>query len=231
MESTASASDAQDTDADSRTMDIVAKRASDDVTRGATKSHHCNHCFERRRCQHGPEDATAPISADTVTSCLVAHNNVQHDDDESPATTESQEGWHTIYYGRRRKPGHESVRDADGVHGANNKVEPGFGNTQAKTQERRMSRIVKVCRMPKLPAGDYKIVIRLRGGLRVAVLGPTDITRGIHEAVATSPEVRHFDVICPNKTQNIMIVSTLDPNRADQYRKIKKILLRGKEYD
>ncbi|KAL3251191.1 hypothetical protein MRX96_055223 [Rhipicephalus microplus] len=47
---------------------------------------------------------------------------VQHDNDESPTTTESEEGWHTVYYGRRRKPGHESVRDADGVHGANNKA-------------------------------------------------------------------------------------------------------------
>ncbi|KAL3242600.1 hypothetical protein MRX96_047704 [Rhipicephalus microplus] len=48
--------------------------------------------------------------------------DVQHDDDESRATTESEEGWHTVYYGRRRKPGHESVRDADGDHGANNKT-------------------------------------------------------------------------------------------------------------
>ncbi|KAL3186979.1 hypothetical protein MRX96_026077 [Rhipicephalus microplus] len=55
--------------------------------------------------------------------------DVQHDDDESPVTTESEEGWHTVYYGRRRKPRHELVRDADGVHGANNKVEPGFRNT------------------------------------------------------------------------------------------------------
>ncbi|KAL3242780.1 hypothetical protein MRX96_020947 [Rhipicephalus microplus] len=63
--------------------------------------------------------------------------NVQHDDDESPATTESEEGWHTVYYGRRRKPGHESVRDADGVHGANNKVEPDFqtmGQTTSKAK-------------------------------------------------------------------------------------------------
>ncbi|KAH8029185.1 hypothetical protein HPB51_023750 [Rhipicephalus microplus] len=138
--------------------------------------------------------------------------DVQHDDNESPATTEIEEGWHTVYYGRRRKPGHESVRDADGVHGANNKVEPGFRNTQTQTQERRMSRIEKASRMPKLPAGDYKITIRPRGGLRVAALGPTDITRGIHEAAATPPEVRHFDVICPNKTQNIMIGSTPDPD-------------------
>ncbi|KAL3188445.1 hypothetical protein MRX96_003422 [Rhipicephalus microplus] len=72
MESTASAGDAQDTDAGSRTMDV------------------------------------------------------QHDDNESPVTTESEEGWPTVYYGRRRKPGHESVRYADGVHGANNKVEPDF---------------------------------------------------------------------------------------------------------
>ncbi|KAH8026638.1 hypothetical protein HPB51_023148 [Rhipicephalus microplus] len=137
--------------------------------------------------------------------------DVQHDDDESPATTKSEEGWHTVYYGRRRKPGHESVRDADGVHGSNNKVDPGFGNTQAKMQERRMSRIEKASRMPKLLMGDYKIVIRPRGGLGVAALGPTDITRGIHESAATSLKVRHFDVICPNKTQNIMILSTPDP--------------------
>ncbi|KAH8042492.1 hypothetical protein HPB51_023540 [Rhipicephalus microplus] len=163
MESTASASDAKDTDADLRTMDV------------------------------------------------------QHDDDELPATTESEEGWQTVYYGRRRKPRHESVRDADNNHGANNKAEPSFGNTQAKTQERPMSRIEKASRMPKLPVGDYEIVIRPRGGLRVAALGPTDITRGIHEAAATPPEVRHFDVICPNKTRNIMIVSTPDPDRADQY--------------
>ncbi|KAH8042795.1 hypothetical protein HPB51_025847 [Rhipicephalus microplus] len=177
MESTAPAGDAQDTDGDSRTMDV------------------------------------------------------QHDDDESPATTESEEGSHTIYYGRRRKPGHESVRNADGVHSANNKVEPGFGNTQAKTQGIRMSHIEKASRMPKLPAGDYKTVIRPRGGLRVAALGPTDITRGIHEVAATPPEFRYFDVICPNKTQNITIVSTPDPDPADQYRKIKKILIPGKEYE
>ncbi|KAH8033692.1 hypothetical protein HPB51_015314 [Rhipicephalus microplus] len=155
--------------------------------------------------------------------------DVQHDDDESPATTESEEGWHTVHYGRREKPGHKSVRDADGFHGAHNKVEPGFGNTQAKTQERRMNCIEKASRMLKVPAADYIIVIRPRGGLRAATLGPTDITRGIHEAAATAPEVQHFDVICPYKTQNIMIVSTPDADEANQYRKIKKILIRGKE--
>ncbi|KAH8031155.1 hypothetical protein HPB51_013451 [Rhipicephalus microplus] len=76
-----------------------------------------------------------------------------------------------------------------------------------------MSRIEKGSRMSKLSAGYYKIVIRPRGGLRVVALGPTDIPRGIHEAAATPPEIRHFDAICPNKTQNIMIVSTPDPDR------------------
>ncbi|KAL3188495.1 hypothetical protein MRX96_003460 [Rhipicephalus microplus] len=68
MESTALAGDAQDSDANSRTIDI------------------------------------------------------QHGGDESPATTESEEGWHTVQYGRRQKPGHGSARDADGGHGANNKL-------------------------------------------------------------------------------------------------------------
>ncbi|KAH7939289.1 hypothetical protein HPB52_010058 [Rhipicephalus sanguineus] len=177
MESAASAGDAQDTDADVRTMDV------------------------------------------------------QQECDESPATTDNEEGWHTVHHGRRRKPGHGSVGDADGGHGADNKGEPSMGKTQANTQERRINRIEKASRMPKLPAGDYKIVIRPRGGLCVAALGPMDITRGIHEAAATPLEVRQFDVICPNKTQNIMVVSTPDPDRADQYRKIKKILIRGKEHE
>ncbi|KAH8040869.1 hypothetical protein HPB51_013039 [Rhipicephalus microplus] len=94
-----------------------------------------------------------------------------------------------------------------------------------------MNRIEKASRVPKLPVGGYKIVIRPRGGLRVAALGPTDITRDIHEAAATPPEVRNLDVICPNKTQNIMIVSTPDPDSADQCRNIKKILTRCKEYE
>ncbi|KAH7968671.1 hypothetical protein HPB52_010614 [Rhipicephalus sanguineus] len=170
MESAASAGDAQDTDADVRTMDV------------------------------------------------------QQECDESPATTDNEEGWHTVHHGRRRKPGHGSAGDADGSHGANNKGEPSLGKTQANTQERRINRIEKASRMPKLPAGDYKVVIRPRGGLCVAALGPMDITRGIHEAAATPPEVRQFDVICPNKTQNIMVVSTPDPDRADQYRRIKKYL-------
>ncbi|KAL3233999.1 hypothetical protein MRX96_022756 [Rhipicephalus microplus] len=82
MESTALAGDAQDTDADSRTMDV------------------------------------------------------QDDDDESSATTESEEGWHTVHYGRRRKPGPESVRDAGGCHGANNKVEPGFEDVYKSARHR-----------------------------------------------------------------------------------------------
>ncbi|KAH7932444.1 hypothetical protein HPB51_029283 [Rhipicephalus microplus] len=138
--------------------------------------------------------------------------DVQHDDDESPVTTEREEGWHTIHNGRRQKPEHESLTNADGCYSPNNKVEPGFGNTQAGTQKRWMNLIKKARRMPKLPAANYKIVIRPRGGLRVAALGPTDITRGIHEATATPPEVWHFNVICPNRTQNIIILSTPDPD-------------------
>ncbi|KAL1473490.1 hypothetical protein MTO96_038628 [Rhipicephalus appendiculatus] len=176
-------------------------------------------------------ESAASGGASQDTDADVRTMDVQQDGDESPATTNSEEGWHTEQHGRRRKPGHGSAGDAGGSHGANNKVEPSSGNTHAKTQERRINRIEKASRMPKLPAGDYKVVIRPRGGLCVAALSPTDITRGIHEAAATPAEVRQFDVICPNKTQNIMVVSTPDPDRADQYRKIRKILIRGKEHE
>ncbi|KAL1425917.1 hypothetical protein MTO96_018722 [Rhipicephalus appendiculatus] len=175
-----------------------------------------------------PMESAASGGAAQDTDADVRTMDVQQDGDEAPATTNSEEGWHTVQHGRRRKPGHGSAGDGGGSHGATNKVEPSSGNTHTKAQERRINRIEKASRMPKLPAGDYKVVIRPRGGLCVAALGPTDITRGIHEATATPPEVKHFDVICPNKTQNIMAVSTPDPDRAVQYRKIRKIVMRGK---
>ncbi|KAL1482960.1 hypothetical protein MTO96_033463 [Rhipicephalus appendiculatus] len=76
------------------------------------------------------------------------------------------------------------------------------GKTQATTQDGLLGRLRKRSRMPTLPAGDYKVVIRPRGGLCVAQLGRTEINRCIYEAATIPFEDRGYDVICPNKTQD-----------------------------
>ncbi|KAL3176645.1 hypothetical protein MRX96_010253 [Rhipicephalus microplus] len=72
-----------------------------------------------------PLESTAPAGDTQDTDADSRTIDIQHDDDESPATTKSEEGWHTVHYGRRRKPGHGSVRDADDCVG-DNKAKLGF---------------------------------------------------------------------------------------------------------
>ncbi|KAH8029352.1 hypothetical protein HPB51_025360 [Rhipicephalus microplus] len=55
---------------------------------------------------------------------------------------------------------------------------------------------------------------------------PTEINRCIYEALVV--EDRDYGVICPNKIQNILVVSTPELDRTDQYRRTKQINARGK---
>ncbi|KAH7961779.1 hypothetical protein HPB52_012079 [Rhipicephalus sanguineus] len=143
----------------------------------------------------------------------------------------SEEGWHTIKRRRSRGAGKNKESGVDSDRSGSNAEAGSKDKTQTKTQDRLLGRIEKTSRMPRLPAGDYKVVIRPRGGLCVAQLGPTEINRCVYEAAGIPFEERQFDVICPNKTQNILVVSTPDPDRADQYRRIKQINARGKAHE
>ncbi|KAL1468298.1 hypothetical protein MTO96_041583 [Rhipicephalus appendiculatus] len=143
----------------------------------------------------------------------------------------SEKGWHTVKRRRSRGEGKNKERGVDGDRDGTNADAGTTGKTQAKTQDRLLGRIEKRSRMPRLPAGDYKVVIRPRGGLCVAQLGPTEINSCIYEASGIPFEDREYDMICRNTTQNILVVSTAYPDRADQYRQIKQINARGKAHE
>ncbi|KAH6936147.1 hypothetical protein HPB50_014178 [Hyalomma asiaticum] len=133
--------------------------------------------------------------------------DIHQDNAKNSHGSAEEEGWHVVQRERNRRAGNNKESDANDDY--NNNAEAGSkAKAQTRNHARLLVRIQKTSRMPRLPAGDYKVVIRPRGGLSVAQL---------------AFEERESDVICPNKTQNILVVSTPDPDRADQYRQIKQI--------
>ncbi|KAH6923987.1 hypothetical protein HPB50_010160 [Hyalomma asiaticum] len=125
------------------------------------------------------------------------------------------ERWHVVQRKRIRRAGNNKGSDANG--GYNHNAEAGSkAKVQSRNHARLLGRIQITSRMPRVPACDYKVVIRPTGGWCVSQLGPMEINRGIYEAAGIAFEDGESDVICPNKTQNILVVRTPVPDRAHQ---------------
>ncbi|XP_065310547.1 uncharacterized protein [Dermacentor albipictus] len=95
----------------------------------------------------------------------------------------------------------------------------------------RLEQIRKASRMPHLPRGDYKIVIRPRGGLKLSEHGIVPLTAAVQDAAGIPRDEREEDIVCPNNYQNILIVSTSDQERANKYQEVARIKIQDKFYE
>ncbi|KAL1440286.1 hypothetical protein MTO96_031673 [Rhipicephalus appendiculatus] len=84
--------------------------------------------------------------------------------------------------------------------------------------------------MPHLPRGDYKIVIRPTGGIKLSEHGVVNLTAAVQDAAGIPAEEREEDIICPNNYKNILIASTPDQEHANKYQAIARIKVQGKFY-
>ncbi|KAH6940692.1 hypothetical protein HPB50_005086 [Hyalomma asiaticum] len=105
------------------------------------------------------------------------------------------------------------------------------GNNSKKQCERRLRQIERSSRMPQLPRGDYKIIIRPKGGLRVAEHGAARLATSIYHAAKIPREAQDEDTICPNFQQNIIVVSTPTEAHADKYQKIASIKIGNQTFE
>ncbi|KAH7940927.1 hypothetical protein HPB49_008144 [Dermacentor silvarum] len=85
--------------------------------------------------------------------------------------------------------------------------------------------------MPRLPTGDYKIVIRPRGGQQISQLSLTELDEAMYEAAEIRYEERDMDTIYPNNFQIILVVSTPNQEPTDKYQGIKHIKANDKVYE
>ncbi|KAH7977396.1 hypothetical protein HPB49_001215 [Dermacentor silvarum] len=85
--------------------------------------------------------------------------------------------------------------------------------------------------MPQLPNDNIRIIIRSRGRLHIARVGPTVVTNAIATSASLSPVEQHADTLCPNNKQNISVASTPKRENTNRYLRVKQICIAEKTYE
>ncbi|KAH7951375.1 hypothetical protein HPB52_008319 [Rhipicephalus sanguineus] len=93
------------------------------------------------------------------------------------------------------------------------------------------NKIIRASRMPQLPKDDIRIIIRPRGGLNIAKLGPTIVADAIAISAGISPLEQHAHTLCPNSKQNILVASAPRRDNANRSVRIKEIRIADKTYE
>lgn len=110
-----------------------------------------------------------------------------------------------------------------------NKSTSQFSESQAK---KIVARVTKSSRLPvNLPKEEQKIIMRPRGGLCLARLEVDVVLSAVITAASVAKPVAMEDTICTNPTQNIIVVSTPDEERANKYATVRSLIIGGKNYE
>lgn len=92
-------------------------------------------------------------------------------------------------------------------------------------------KLARAARMPPLPRGQYRIVVRPRGGLDITKLDHAAVGAALTAAAGLSDATTDDDTVCPNKAQNIWVISTPMEANARAYSKITSFRIGEREYD
>ncbi|KAH6948296.1 hypothetical protein HPB50_023350 [Hyalomma asiaticum] len=138
------------------------------------------------------------------------------DEDAPDVDKENDEdlGWQVIT-GRQSRSGKNSYAANETLGNSQapgRDAATGHGMGRATTTGTLKNRIVKASRMPQLPEEHRKIIIRQRGGLNMSKMSTTVIGPTVIEASGLTAEQANEDVVCPNLTQNIVVVSAPKPD-------------------
>ncbi|KAH7969936.1 hypothetical protein HPB52_022783 [Rhipicephalus sanguineus] len=136
---------------------------------------------------------------------------------------DNSKGW-TVVRNRR-----SSRRDSQ--HHGNNLSPTRPVERNGTPRKGRLEQICKASRMSHLPRGDYKIVIKPTGGIKISEHGVVNLTAAVQDAAGIALEEREEDIICPNNYQNIVITSTPDQEHANKYQAIARIKVQDKFYE
>ncbi|KAH7964748.1 hypothetical protein HPB49_001139 [Dermacentor silvarum] len=139
------------------------------------------------------------------------------DDDVSSETEDGEEGmgWQVVTNRRSRSAG--KTWGAGGTAHLTQELQgKEIANKGADGADKLKRRIVKASRMPQLPKEHRKIIVRPRGGLNLNKVSTTAIGEAIVEAAGLTEDQAKGDIVCPNFTQSIVVVSTPDFDHAER---------------
>ncbi|XP_054917180.2 uncharacterized protein [Dermacentor andersoni] len=135
-------------------------------------------------------------------------------------------GWQVVA-GRRSRASTKAVDEESTL--PRNQREHGVKKTAVGGMVK--NRVIRASRMPQLPEQHSKIIIRPRGGLNLNKVSTTTIGSAVIEASGLTEDEAREDVVCPNFTQNIIVVSTPKPEHAAKYVRIKSFKIMEAEYE
>ncbi|KAH8027230.1 hypothetical protein HPB51_003683 [Rhipicephalus microplus] len=92
------------------------------------------------------------------------------------------------------------------------------------------NKIIKSSRMLRLPSEHWKIIVRPRVGLDVEKAGSARLGRAIAEVAGIAHMLIGQDIVCPNATQNIIVISTISRANAHSYLGMSCLTLGMKNY-
>ncbi|KAH6938662.1 hypothetical protein HPB50_011604 [Hyalomma asiaticum] len=137
----------------------------------------------------------------------------------SASTSEDADGWIQVTRRRRRANATEVAAKEE---------------TRSRSATRRggrsiVSKVLRASKMPRLPRDDIKIVVRPKDGLDIRKTCGTSLDEAIRQEAGVADE--EVITICPNPTQNILVISTPDEKTATKIAKIKVLTINGKKHE
>ncbi|KAH7978642.1 hypothetical protein HPB49_006258 [Dermacentor silvarum] len=119
--------------------------------------------------------------------------------------------------------------DAEGVADDGGKGRQPLAKPDAPRRLKHSEQILRASRMPRLPRDDFKIIVRPKDGLNIRNTCGLSLDEAIRkEAVVGDDEMI---TICPNPTQNILVISTPDETTATKIAMIKVLTINGKRHE
>lgn len=142
-------------------------------------------------------------------------------------TLENIDGWDT-QRGKKATPNNaETPQQVSAPQPGKKAAQP----TRAQIIKKVNANFAKTARMPHVPRGECKVIVRPRGGLLVGKIMMPELVQAIAGAARISLEDIQRDTICPNVAQNIIVISTPDGERVSRYATIHALMIGNQAYE
>lgn len=126
-------------------------------------------------------------------------------------------GW-TTALGKNKK-----TRKETQVSTSNKSYVSSKGGCRTAAPQGVLQRLAASSRLPRLPREHIRIIVRPRDGLNVKKVSQIRLAQALAMAAALAPTETEGDIVCPNFTQNVLVVSTPEKKNASAYAGIQQI--------
>ncbi|KAH7944587.1 hypothetical protein HPB52_021404 [Rhipicephalus sanguineus] len=130
-------------------------------------------------------------------------------------------GWQTALSKNKRSPRQQEGASTQSV---------GTAGRCTATAQGVIRRLAAASRLPRLPRSHIRVIVRPKGGLDLKKVSLIRLAQALATAANLSPEDTKEDIVCPNLTQNILVVSTPESKNAGAYAALCLIRLGSTDY-